>query len=62
MDRIHQPLVKEAPQRIPSYGSSIEDLYAPLYGLIQFGAAFNEIKWLRVSASDRDPTTWHFTA
>lgn len=32
----------------------IEELYGPLYGLIQFGAAVNEIELLRVPAGDRD--------
>jgi hypothetical protein len=32
----------------------IEELYGPLYGLIQFGAAVNEIELLRLPAAARD--------
>jgi hypothetical protein len=32
----------------------IEELYGPLYGLIQFGAAVNEIELLRLPADARD--------
>jgi hypothetical protein len=32
----------------------IEELYGPLYGLIQFGAAINEIEWLRLPKESRD--------
>lgn len=32
----------------------IEELYGPLYGLIQFGAAINEIEWQRLPKESRD--------
>lgn len=31
----------------------IEELYGPLYGLIQFGAAVNSIEWQRVPADSK---------
>jgi hypothetical protein len=34
--------------------SQIEDLYGPLYGLIQFGEAINQIEMLRLPAGSRD--------
>lgn len=40
--------------RLKHLQRQIEELYGPLYGLIQFGAAVNEIEWLRVPVSDRD--------
>jgi hypothetical protein len=36
----------------------IEDLYGPLYGLIQFGAAINEVEWLRLPKECRDEKGW----
>lgn len=32
----------------------IEELYGPLYGLIQFGEAVNDIEWLRLPSDARD--------
>jgi hypothetical protein len=36
----------------------IEELYGPLYGLIQFGAAINEAEWLRLPKESRDENGW----
>ena len=36
----------------------IEELYGPLYGLIQFGAAINDIEWLRLPKESRDERGW----
>jgi hypothetical protein len=36
----------------------IEELYGPLYGLIQFGAAINDIEWLRLPKESRDEKGW----
>lgn len=32
----------------------IEELYGPLFGLIEFGAAINDIEWKRLPAGERD--------
>lgn len=32
----------------------IEELYGPLFGLIEFGAAINDIEWKRLPAEERD--------
>ena len=36
----------------------IEELYGPLYGLIQFGAAINEVEWLKLPKDSRDQKGW----